>query len=652
MRKFYFAIILLQGFLAANAQEPLRDRYHSGMKQIAGMEQRAHLSSAAKSNMKSASSNNFDVSFYRCEWEVDPMVRYIKGKVTSYFKITAATNTITYDLHASLRVDSVKFRNTLLGFSQTASNGLVINLGTNLTVNQRDSLAIFYQGIPANEADGSFVTRNFRGLQVLWTLSEPYGSKDWWPCKNGNTDKADSIDIVLTFPEIYSSASNGLMVSESVESGKRTMYWKHRYPIASYLVAISVARFIVESDSVVINGKTLPIKMYSYPGYNEYYRWATGTAKLSIDQLSTLFGEYPFMKEAYSQTQYEWGGGMEHQTNSFITGVYDQLIVHELGHQWFGNQVTCSNWQDIWLNEGFATYTQHLYIEKYQPTLALLYLEYYIDQVVTEPGGALKIDDTTDVSRIFNYRTTYVKGGCVVHMLRWRLGDSLFFKGIKNYLNDPALKYGTASTADLKRHLEAVSGQDFTEFFKDWYEGQGYPSYQVEWTTNKNNWVKLKLNQTTSHASVPFFEMPVPVLLRKGNQDTTVVLNHTRSGEEFWVNAGFVPDTVVFDPQLWLLSDKNTVSKIPSASEKANDIKIYPNPVADNIRIAFNNPTTGKLNLRIINAAGQLVFRQDVTTSGRDEFIEIPARQLSKGIYWLEIKGDDGFKIMKELLKN
>jgi aminopeptidase N len=235
-------------------------------------------------------------------------------------------------------------------------------------------------------------------------------------------------------------------------------------------------------------------------------------------------------------------------------------------------------------------------------------------------------------------------------MLRWRLGDSLFFKAIKQYLNDPQLAYRTATTADLKRNLEQVSGQDFTEFLKDWYEGEGYPSYQVEWTTNKNNWIQVKLNQTTSHPSVNFFEMPVPVLLRKGNRDTTIILNHTRSGEAFWVNPGFIPDTVIFDPELWILSKNNTVSKVPSLSERENDIKVYPNPVEETIKISFQNPTTGKLQLRIINAAGQLVYKQDIVTSGRDESLELRT-PLSKGIYWLEIKGDNGFKSMKKLLK-
>ena len=160
----------------------------------------------------------------------------------------------------------------------------------------------------------------------------------------------------------------------------------------------------------------------------------------------------------------------------------------------------------------------------------------------------------------------------------------------------------------------------------------------------------MKLSQTSSHPSVNFFEMPVPILLRKGNQDTTVVLNHTRSGEDFWVNPGFVPDTVIFDPELWLLSNINTVTKVPSASEKENDIKVYPNPIEETIRISFQNPTIGKVQLRIINAAGQLVHKQEINTSGRDEFLELRS-PLSKGIYWLEITGDHGFKIMKKLLK-
>ena len=651
MRKIYLVFLFLAIAITSFCQQTFTEKYFNGMNEVSASEKRAYRQNLSRQEMKSAASDNFDVNFYRCEWQLDPTVRYIKGKITSYFTVTTATNTISFDLHNTLTVDSIKFRNNLLSFTQTPNHALNITLPVSLAVNQKDSIAVYYQGVPANDGSGSFVTRVFNGLPVLWTLSEPYGSKDWWPCKNGTTDKADSIDIVMTYPDAYSTSSNGLLVMESSANGSKTSYWKHRYPIASYLVAISGAKFVVENDSVSIKGKNLPMKMYSYPGYNEYYRYAVPPAKLCLPKFSSMFGEYPFIKETYSQTQYEWGGGMEHQTNSFITGVYDQLIVHELGHQWFGDKVTCRSWQDIWLNEGFATYTQHLYIEEVDKPMVTLYLQYYIDQVVVRPDGSVKVYDTTDENKIFNYRTTYVKGGCLVHMLRWRLGDSLFFKAITTYLNDPLVTYGTATTADLKRNLEQVSGQNFTEFFKDWFEGQGYPSYQVQWSANKNNWVKLTLAQTTSDPSVSFFEMPVPVLLRKGNRDTTMVLNHTKSGEEFWVNPGFLPDTVIFDPQRWLLSAKNTVTKIPSASENANDVRIYPNPIEEKIKISFVNPTTAKLTMRIINAAGQTVYRKEIGTPGNDEYFEIPASTLSKGIYWLQINGDDGYNITRKIFK-
>lgn len=600
---------------------------------------------------RSVASSNFDVNFYRCQWEVDPAIRYIKGVVTSYFIITAATSSITFDLSVILTVDSVLFKGKKVSFQLSAANGLLIEFPQTLAVAQKDSVSIFYQGIPINDGFGSFATSQQNGIAVMWTLSEPYGAKDWWPCKNASTDKADSIDIQLTYPAIYTSSSNGLLTGQFVQDGKKTSYWKHRYPIASYLVAFAITNYVVDNDSVKIGSNFMPVKMYAYPASVNDFKYATEIAKRCLEKFSSLFGPYPFSKESFSQTQFGWGGGMEHQTNSFITTNYNQLVAHELGHQWFGDRVTCGSWQDIWLNEGFAQYMQFIYVENFDTSLILKHLDTDRRQVIVLPGGTMKVNDTSSVNRIFDSRLSYSKGSCVLHMIRWRLGDSMFFKAMRQYLSDPAISYGTARTADLQRNLEQISGQSFAEFFRDWYEGEGYPSYQVQWSVNANNWVKIKLNQTTSHPSVSFYEMPVPVRFSgAGGKDTTVVLNHTKNGEEFWVSLSFTPEAAFFDPKLWLLSDNNTVTKTLEPAGQTNLIKIYPNPASNIVHVAIGNPTVKNVVMRLYNAAGQLLYDKQYELLGRDEVIDISARQLPRGVYWLRIKGD-GLNIVRKIMR-
>ncbi|MEJ7914063.1 MAG: M1 family aminopeptidase, partial [Chitinophagaceae bacterium] len=382
----------------------------------------------------------------------------------------------------------------------------------------------------------------------------------------------------------------------------------------------------------------MPVKMYTYPANVNDFKYATATAKRCLEKFSSLFGPYPFDSESYSQTQFGWGGGMEHQTNSFIVSSYDQLVAHELGHQWFGNKVTCASWQDIWLNEGFAQYLQFIFVENFDTTLVTQHLFNYRKSVTSLPGGSLKVNDTTRVNRIFDSRLSYAKGSCVLHMIRWRLGDSLFFKALRQYLNDPALSYGTATTSDLQRNLEQVSGQSFDEFFRDWYEGEGFPSYQLSWSVNKNNWVKIKVSQTTSDPSVSFFEMPISVRFSGAGSDSTVVFNHTKNGEEFWVSLPFAPDSAVFDPKIWLLSGNNTVVKSTVAETRSNLVKIFPVPAVNTIYFYIRNPTGHSISIRLYNALGQILYNNHFNLSGRDEQVEIPVFHLPPGIYWLRAR--------------
>jgi aminopeptidase N len=594
-------------------------------------------------------SNNFDVKYYRCEWEADPAVRSIKGKVTVYFTITASSNSISLDLMSALTTDSVKQRNVLLHF-QHVNNVLQINFANTLASGSLDSVSIFYNGIPATTGFGSFIQTTHAGVPIIWTLSEPYGSRDWWPCKNGLDDKADSIDVYIIHLSQYKAASNGLLQSETSSGLNTTTHWKHRYPIASYLICFAVTNYSVFNNSVPLGNITLPMQTYCYPENLALFQTNTPLVLNTIQFYNNTFGEYPFIKEKYGHVQFGWGGGMEHQTSTFIVTPDEGLMAHELGHQWFGDKITCASWQDTWLNEGFATYLSSMYMEQKYPASIINNRKAEIANITSVAGGSVWVDDTTNVNRIFNSRLTYLKGSHLLYMLRWILGDSVFLNGLRQYQKDTKIIYGFAKTDDLKRNLENVSGKDLTYFFTEWFYGQGYPSYNVQWSQLGSAYVKIKMDQTTSHSSVPFFELPVALKFKNATQEKTIVVDNKTNGEIFFKNIGFVADTVLVDPDYWLITKNNITQKIIDNTGPQNSIQVFPNPVQDKLFVYLKNYASLSANIYLCNNGGQILYRKILAVNG-SEFIEISCDNLPKGIYYLKAGSGNDVIFVKKIVK-
>jgi aminopeptidase N len=651
--KFILPIFIFIAFSAA-AQEPA-----DNCKQVAEIahaemlsHQRLDITGANGTADVATAASNFDAKYYRCEWEVDPGVRYIKGKITIYYTITNTGTSITLDLMGQLIADSVKQRTTVLS-KQQSNNILQIDFPATVNAGTFDSVSIYYQGVPPNTGFGSFIQSSHTGTPVMWTLSEPYGSRDWWPCKNGLDDKADSIDVIVTAAAQYKSASNGLLQSETLIDGgtKKITHWKHRYPIATYLVCFAVTNYVVFNNSVQLGSVNLPMQTYCYPESLTSFQNGTQNVLDAMVLFHNTFGDYPFIKEKYGHVQFDFGGGQEHQTSTFVVSINEGLIAHELAHQWFGDKITCGSWEDIWLNEGFATHMASFYNENKYPATILTNRKNVINSITSQPGGSVWVNDTTNPGRIFSGRLSYNKGSYLIYMLRWKLGDSVFFRAIKNYHKDPAVIYGFARTADLKRNLEQESKQDLTEFFKDWFKGEGYPTYNVEWTPVGSSYVKIKMNQTTSHPSVDFFEMPVALKFKNATQEKTIVVDNKMNGELFFKNLGFAADTVLIDPEYWLISKNNTTLKKLDVVNGQNVVQVFPNPIKEQFAVYLRNFTAASATLTLFDAAGRQLYNKKAPLVNGTEYLEIPSQYLPAGIYHLQIKSDDGFKYVKKLLK-
>lgn len=597
----------------------------------------------------SRSGKNINIIYERLLFTVNPGIAYISGCVTTYFKTTTlTTDTITLDLAEPLNIDSIISGTSKLVFFRE-SDMVSIILNTTILYNVLDSVSVYYHGTPVSTGFGTFVDSTHNQVPVLWTLSEPYGAKDWRPCKQSLTDKTDSVDVFITTPKPYVGVSNGVLKEVLDEGTKRTFHWKHRFPIAPYLVGFAITNYATISQYAHFENDSLLNVNYIYPEDSTTIASQVNQLIPVMEFFCDKFGKYPFWQEQYGQAQFSWGGGMEHQTMTFLGGFDYATMAHELAHQWFGNTITCASWKDIWLNEGFATYLTALCYEKFTPDL--WWKKWKYDQVVnitSWPGGSVFVDDTTDINRIFSRRLSYEKGAAILHMLRWKLGDSLFFIGVKNYLNDTSLRFKFATTNDFKGHMQRVSGLNLDEFFADWFYGQGFPSYTIDYSIDFGNTIHVKINQSQSHNSVSFFKMPVPIEFKNSAHDTIIVFNNLYNNQQFTTSIDFIADSVIVDPEKWIICNNNKVNYSNEIVADGSRFTVYPNPSNGVFFLTVPHYLGIIKKIEIINSFG---ICQYVSESKEKKFeMNIDLSAYSNGFYILKIFTETSIlehKIMK-----
>jgi len=581
---------------------------------------------------------NYDITYHKLEFTLNPSVKFITGKITTTFTAITNMTTITFDFANALTTSSVKMGTTNLVFTENNNNELIITLPTTVQAGTSATIEVNYSGVPPSNGFDAFVQTTHNNSAIIWTLSEPFGARDWWPCKQDLNDKIDSIDVYIKAPSQYISVSNGVEPEPPVITGStKTTHFHHGYPIPAYLIAIACANYTVYNQTGGTPPNEYPIINYIYPEDFATVQPQLDETPNILELYESLFEVYPFHNEKYGHAQFGWGGGMEHTTVSFMVGFDRQLIAHEMGHQWFGDKITCGNWKDIWLNEGFATYLADLVIENFDGVDAFVAdKSTMIANITSVPNGAIYMTDAeaTNVNRIFSSRLSYDKGAMVLEMLRFKLGDTAFFQGMKNYLADPALAYGYALTPNFQSHMEAVYGQSLTEFFNDWVYQQGYPTYTIA----AQNWgvgqAKFVVNQTQSDPSVSYFEMPIPVRVHgAGGQVADVVLNNTVNGEEIIVDVPFVVTSVEFDPERHLIAKNSTITLGNASFEVDQAIAVYPNPTNDYLRVQLPSATTLQ-KVRVYNNLGQVVF--EGTTSA------INVSALVPGVHYVDLQTSEG----------
>ncbi len=593
-----------------------------------------------------ANTGNYRVSHYLIELDIDPAVKFLEGKVSPTFTALEDMDEVVFDFSDNMDIDIIIEGDQVLSYEQSGYE-LRIKFHETKNAGEHITVSISYSGVPDWSGFGTFEQSHHSGVPIIWTLSEPYGAMEWWPCKQDLKDKADSVDIKITAPEAYSSVANGVVVGKHTENGHTTTHWKHKYPIPAYLVGVAVTNYVEYTHDYDDGVVSFPIINYVYPEDSVRASNLTQVTVPIMEIFSTLFEPYPYHTEKYGHCQFGWGGGMEHTTISFMGGFSRNLIAHELAHQWFGNKVTCASWQDIWLNEGFAGYLTGLVYEHLDGENGFKgWRVNEIHSITREQGGSVYVpaSDTLDVARVFLSRTTYSKGSMVLHMLRKRIGDEAFFDALRNYLSDPELAYAAAYTADLRRHLEATSGQNLEKFFNDWIYGQGFPRYQVEWNQDIEDVINLTFNQTQSHHSVDYFDLHVKVrFIGVNGEIAEETFYNSVNGEQFNYNISFPVETIIIDPEDDLITGTNQVIVSSSDPKLTEMVDLYPIPAREYVRV--NGLTEGlSWKYKIIDINGQVVEKNELRSN------VLSLENLSQGIYFIHFSSSQG-EVIKKLVK-
>ena len=600
--------------------------------------------------------DKYDVTFYFLDLNVENNTVTLGGNVTiKAISGVTALDTFAFELNSVMTIDSV-FVNGAQHAFQHSNNLAKVSLSSPVSQGTLFSVKIWYHGTPPTGGFFSGVTTAYSAQyqkNVTYTLSEPYAALDWWPTKQDLGDKADSVWVFLTTSPENKAGSQGLLTGTTyMPNGKVRYEWKSYYPIDYYLISFAVAEYQEYNifafpdgteDSVLIQNY-----IYDHPDCLPNNLAGIDNTASFIELFSNLFGLYPFIDEKYGHCLTELGGGMEHQTMTTIGGFSFSLVAHELGHMWFGDNITCATWSDIWINEGFATYTDYLahsYLST--PYYDSVWLKFSHDYVKTLPGGSVYVppEELGDIWRIFDGRLSYRKGALLLHMIRFELqDDDLFFNVLKTYVEE----YGdsVATGDDFREWLELVSEKDFTDFFNQWYYGEGYPVYDIVWH-QQGGILNIVSTQTTSTEITPLFKMLVPYHLNfSDGTDTTLNLFQDANLNSYSVPVSKTIDNIEFDPEQWILHKLNSITVGIEETESVLHFTLGPNPVNERFSIFFSHPSDDHIRpLKIFDLAGRLVLEKSLENGSH--MIDVSA--LPGGVYMVSVS-DGSSQMIKKLI--
>jgi aminopeptidase N len=577
----------------------------------------------------------YDVKYYGFDIEAGNTNTFINGNVEILFEALTNADTIGFDLVNSLLIDSIVVNHSASDYSRSGNKVYILG---NFETSNLYSAKIYYHGT-GSSVDFSGIYNAMAGnFRVTYTLSEPYGAINWFPCKHYLPDKADSVLIQVTVDDDLVAVSNGLLIATEIpEEGKLKYVWKSNYPIAYYLIAVTIGNYqeysyMIEKDDFSVFFQNF---IYDDPDYLAQEKGNIDSTVNIMHALNDLYGPYPFHEEKYGHVTAPFGGGMEHQTISTMLNFSYDLISHELAHQWFGDNVTCGTWNEIWLNEGFATYSEYLVHEYYNRTSYMqnwLYGEFNRSKRNTQQSIFVPNEDLDDVWRIFDGDLTYSKGAMILHMLRNTIqDDAIFFDIMQSYQLD--FKDDVANVPDFINLVNEKTNNDYNYFFNQWYYGAGYPHYDISWSYTDDT-LFVKSTQRND-----FFDTYLSLRYFNNNGEYDHIrIKHDALEEETKV---YLPEGVTMlldDTSYDFLQEISTITNIDviSIDEK---YRIFPNPSKGQFTIKTSDNSLKTAELSVYSNDGKKVYQQAVNFESNETSVLLNIEM--DGIYFLEISTND-----------
>jgi aminopeptidase N len=608
----------------------------------------------SKQKIASEEMTKYDVKSYYLDISVNDTSTYIAGNVRIFSEVVAAEmSKFVVELIPDMTLDSVfvgQKKRTVVREGDLVKVSLesIPPVGENLEVrffyHGTAPMAGFFSGL-SNREDGTW------NKKVTYTLSEPFSAKDWFPVKQDLSDKIDSVKVYITVSNGLMAGSNGLLHRTVDDGHGNTRYeWESHYPIDYYLISLSVSDYREYNVYAHPDGITDSILIQNFIYNDDEY---LNQKKQEIDESAALielysekFSLYPFHEEKYGHCVAPMGGGMEHQTMTTLSSFSFGLVAHEMGHMWFGDNITCATWQDIWINEGFASYTEYIAEQNLRSQDAAdSWMKNAHNLAKDRPQGSVYIpfEDAEDVNRIFDYRLSYKKGASIIHMIRFELdNDTLFFDVLKEYQARFAGKVATG--LDFKGVLEDLSGKDFTTFFDQWYFGKGYPYFTLGWK-QRNDSLLITSLESASSDETPFFQMPLELKVELTDRDTLLRIFQTEELQNFKFRLGGSVTNVIVDPHRWSLFELNSISYIEDMTDRSIPYKIFPNPAIDHVSIDFYGKAVPR-EITVMNLAGQEIMQ----IKSSDPILILNIRELASGAYIIQVT-ENGERWNSRLLK-
>lgn len=591
--------------------------------------------------------NKYDVHYVKLDLAMTNLNTSVSGTAEIHGITVDNLDSLVLEMYPSLVISDLRMNGVSSPYNRTNS---VLTVPINATTDFSFILEIDYAGTPPtpvqNPFGGSAVTSTYVSAmtnRITYTVSCPFLAHEWYPCKQVLRDKVDSCSVFVTVPSTCKAGSNGVLENVVDLGNGTTRYeWNHRHPIMYYLICVAIAPYTeynVYAHPTQMLGDSVLIQNYIY-GNGTTLPSITTQCDLVPDFLelySDLYGLYPFSEEKYGQCVAPLGGGMEHQTMTTI-GVFEKKITaHELSHEWFGDDVGIASFSDVWVSEGFATYSEYLMLENMYPAERAALLNGWHNTIMSAYGGSVWHTDTLDVARIYNSRLTYKKGASIIHSLRHVVNDdNLFFQTLQDFQLD--FHDSVAVGLDVKESFEASTGLDLNNFFQEWYFGEGYPTYSARWNALGDDLI-LEITHTTSMPAItPTFTNPLELSFsRNGMSDTTMRFDVTSNSTQFYVsNVGEITDVLLIDPNNWIINKFSTIEQDPTfiaqiieCPEEAQ-ISIYPNPADDIINVKMD--VKGDFTVRILDSKGRAIKESNFSDS-----CILDVKEFAHGSYILEI---------------